>query len=467
MNSPSFLQGNSLAARDAKSLIHAYTNLSTHEKEGPLIIESGKGIHVFDTEGKEYIEGLAGLWCASFGFGEEELINAAIEQMRKLPFYHSFASKSTEPGIRLAEKLLDIAPAKFSKVFFANSGSEANDTVVKLVWYYNNSLGRREKKKIISRQKAYHGVTVAAASLTGLPPLHNDFDLPIKNILHTSCPHYYRYGKDGETEEEFASRCADDLEQLILKEGPDTVAAFIAEPIMGAGGVIIPPATYFEKIQVILKKYDVLMIADEVICGFGRTGQMWGSQTFDIQPDILSCAKALSSAYLPISAVMVSEEIFRGMVKQSEKHGAFAHGFTYSGHPVPAAVGMRTMELMEERNILGHVRHVSHRFNERFAALADHPLVGEVRAMGLIGAVELVADKKTKRPFDAKFKAGPKTAQAMQDAGVISRAVAGDNLALCPPLIITESEIDEMFDRFTKGLDDAAAIAFKENWRED
>ncbi|WP_340149319.1 aspartate aminotransferase family protein [uncultured Sneathiella sp.] len=467
MSSPSLLQGNSLAARDAKSLIHAYTNLSTHEKEGPLIIETGKGVHVYDEDGKEYIEGLAGLWCASFGFGEEELINAAIEQMRKLPFYHSFASKSTEPGIRLAEKLLDIAPAKFSKVFFANSGSEANDTVVKLVWYYNNSLGRPKKKKIISRQKAYHGVTVAAASLTGLPPLHNDFDLPIQNILHTSCPHYYRFGKDGETEEEFAARCADDLEQLILKEGPDTVAAFIAEPIMGAGGVIIPPATYFEKIQTVLRKYDVLMIADEVICGFGRTGRMWGSQVFDIEPDILSCAKALSGAYLPISAVMVSEEIFDEMVKQSEKHGAFAHGFTYSGHPVPAAVGMRTMELMEERNILGHVRHVSKRFVERFNALADHPLVGEVRATGLIGAVELVADKKTKRPFDPKFKAGTKAYEAMQKAGLISRAVAGDNLALCPPLIITESEIDEMFDRFTKGLDDAAAMAFAENWRND
>ena len=466
MSSPSLLQGNSLAARDAKSLIHSYTNLSTHLTEGPLIIETGKGVHVFDEDGKEYIEGLAGLWCASFGFGEEELIEAAIDQMRKLPFYHSFASKSTEPGIRLAEKLLEIAPAPFSKVFFANSGSEANDTVIKLVWYYNNSLGRPKKKKIISRQKAYHGVTVAAASLTGLPPLHNDFDLPIQNILHTSCPHYYRYGKDGETEEEFAARCADDLEQLILKEGPDTVAAFIAEPIMGAGGVIIPPATYFEKIQAVLKKYDVLMIADEVICGFGRTGQMWGSQTFDIQPDILSCAKALSSAYLPISAVMVSQDIFDGMVTQSEKHGAFAHGFTYSVHPVPAAVGMRTMELMEERNILGHVRHVSKRFNERFNALTDHPLVGEVRSMGLIGAIELVADKKTKRSFDPKFKAGAKTAQAMQDAGVISRAVAGDNLALCPPLIITESEIDEMFDRFTKGLDDIAAMAFRENWQE-
>ncbi|WP_373087526.1 aspartate aminotransferase family protein [Sneathiella sp.] len=464
MSSPSFLQGNSLAARDAKSQIHPYTNLSVHEKEGPLIIESGKGIHVFDEDGKEYIEGLAGLWCTSFGFGEEELINAAIKQMRKLPYYHAFASKSTEPSIRLAEKLLEIAPADFSKVFFVNSGSEANDTVIKLVWYYNNALGRPKKKKIISRQKAYHGVTVAAASLTGLPPLHNDFDLPIQNILHTSCPHYYRFGKDGESEEEFASRMADDLENLILKEGPDTVAAFIAEPVMGAGGVIIPPVTYFEKIQKILKKYDILMIADEVICGFGRTGQMWGSQTYGIKPDILSCAKALSSAYLPIAAVMVSEDIFRGMVKQSEKHGAFAHGYTYSGHPVPAAVAMRTMELMEERNIIAHVQDMSPHFLKRFNALADHPLVGEVRACGLIGAVELVADKKTKRSFDPKFKAGHKAYIAMQEAGVISRAVAGDNMALCPPLIITEAEIDEMFDRFTKGLDVAADMAKKEDW---
>lgn len=464
MSSPSFLQGNSLAARDAKSQIHPYTNLSVHEKEGPLIIESGKGIHVFDEDGKEYIEGLAGLWCTSFGFGEEELINAAIEQMRKLPYYHAFASKSTEPSIRLAEKLLEIAPADFSKVFFVNSGSEANDTVIKLVWYYNNALGRPKKKKIISRQKAYHGVTVAAASLTGLPPLHNDFDLPIQNILHTSCPHYYRFGKDGESEEEFASRMADDLENLILKEGPDTVAAFIAEPVMGAGGVIIPPVTYFEKVQKILKKYDILMIADEVICGFGRTGQMWGSQTYGIKPDILSCAKALSSAYLPIAAVMVSEDIFRGMVKQSEKHGAFAHGYTYSGHPVPAAVAMRTMELMEERNIIAHVQDMSSHFLKRFNALADHPLVGEVRACGLIGAVELVADKKTKRSFDPKFKAGHKAYIAMQEAGVISRAVAGDNMALCPPLIITEAEIDEMFDRFTKGLDVAADMAKKEDW---
>ncbi|MEP4192938.1 MAG: aminotransferase, partial [Sneathiella sp.] len=355
MSSPNFTQGNSLASRDVQNVIHSYTNLSAHEKTGPLIIETGKGIHVYDDNGKEYIEGLAGLWCTSFGFGEKELIDAATQQMHKLPYYHSFASKSTEPGILLAEKLLEIAPSSdLSKAFFVNSGSEANDTVVKLVWYYNNSKGRPEKKKIISRQKAYHGVTVAAASMTGLPPLHNDFDLPIQNITHTSCPHYYRFGKEGETEEEFATRMATELEEKILSEGPETVAAFIAEPVMGAGGVIVPPVGYFEKIQAVLKKYDVLMVADEVICGFGRTGNMWGSETFGIKPDILSCAKALSSAYLPIAAVLVSEGIYQELVRQSEKHGAFAHGYTYSGHPVPAAVALRTLELMEERNILEH-----------------------------------------------------------------------------------------------------------------
>ncbi|MBE7637925.1 aminotransferase class III-fold pyridoxal phosphate-dependent enzyme [Sneathiella sp. P13V-1] len=466
MSSPDLRQGNSLASRDVKNLIHSYTNLSVHEKTGPLIIEKGKGIYVYDDNGKEYIEGLAGLWCTSFGFGEQELIDAATKQMQKLPYYHSFASKSTEPGILLAEKLIEIAPADFSKVFFVNSGSEANDTVVKLIWYYNNALGRRQKKKIISRQKAYHGVTVAAASLTGLPPLHNDFDLPIENILHTSCPHYYRFGKDGESEEEFATRMAVELEELILKEGPDTVAAFIAEPVMGAGGVIVPPKGYFEKIQAVLKKYDVLMVADEVICGFGRTGNMWGTETYGIKPDILSCAKALSSAYLPIAAVMVSEEIFRGMVKQSETHGAFAHGYTYSGHPVPAAVALRTLELMEERNMIAHVQKVAPVFEKRFKALADHELVGEVRVSGLVGAIELVADKETKRSFAPSCAVGPTGYGYIQEEGVISRAVAGDNLALCPPLIITEEQINEMFDRFERGLERLAQDVNGNNWRD-
>jgi len=466
MSSPDLRQGNSLASRDVKNLIHPYTNLSVHEKAGPLIIDNGKGIYVYDDSGKEYIEGLAGLWCTSLGFGEQELVDAAIKQMQKLPYYHAFASKSSEPGILLAEKLIEIAPADFSKVFFVNSGSEANDTVVKLVWYYNNALGRREKKKIISREKAYHGVTVAAASLTGLKPLHTDFDLPIQNIMHTSCPHYYRYGKDGESEEEFSTRMADELEELILKEGPETVAAFIAEPVMGAGGVIVPPKGYFEKIQAVLKKYDVLMVADEVICGFGRTGNMWGTETFGLKPDILSCAKALSSSYLPIAAVMVSEDIFRGLVKQSETHGAFAHGYTYSGHPVAAAVALRTIELMEERNIVDHVQKVAPVFKQRFEALADNELVGEVRVSGLVGAIELVADKATKRSFAPSCSVGPTGYGFIQEEGLICRAVAGDNLALCPPLIITEDQIHEMFDRFERGLARLTDLVNEKNMRD-
>jgi len=466
MSSPDLRQGNSLASRDVKNLIHPYTNLSVHEKAGPLIIDNGKGIYVYDDSGKEYIEGLAGLWCTSLGFGEQELVDAAIKQMQKLPYYHAFASKSSEPGILLAEKLIEIAPADFSKVFFVNSGSEANDTVVKLVWYYNNALGRREKKKIISREKAYHGVTVAAASLTGLKPLHTDFDLPIQNIMHTSCPHYYRYGKDGESEEEFSTRMADELEELILKEGPETVAAFIAEPVMGAGGVIVPPKGYFEKIQAVLKKYDVLMVADEVICGFGRTGNMWGTETFGLKPDILSCAKALSSSYLPIAAVMVSEDIFRGLVKQSETHGAFAHGYTYSGHPVAAAVALRTIELMEERNIVDHVQKVAPVFKQRFEALADNELVGEVRVSGLVGAIELVADKATKRSFAPSCAVGPTGYGFIQEEGLICRAVAGDNLALCPPLIITEDQIHEMFDRFERGLARLTDLVNEKNMRD-
>ena len=351
--------GNSAASRDKAYYLHPYTNLKTHEDVGPLVIERGEGVHVFDDSGKAYIEGMAGLWCTSLGFGEERLVEAATRQLRKLPFYHAFTHKAHDPGIDLAEALIKIAPVPMSKVFFTNSGSEANDTVVKLVWYYNNALGRPHKKKIIARQKGYHGVTVASASLTGLPHLHRDFDLPIAGILHTDCPHFYRYGEEGETEEEFATRLADQLEQLILAEGPETIAAFIAEPVMGAGGVIVPPATYFDKIQPVLKRYDIMFIADEVICGFGRTGSMFGTQTYNLQPDIITVAKALSSAYLPIAAVMISEPIYQAMVRQSEKIGTFGHGYTYSGHPVSAAVALETLKIYEERDIVSHVRTVA------------------------------------------------------------------------------------------------------------
>lgn len=445
-------RGNSPASRDIANVLHPYTNLSVIAKEGPHIVSKGKGVYVTDENGKEYIEGLAGLWCASFGFSESEIVDAVTKQMRDLPYYHSFAAKSVNPAIDLAEKLKEIAPGEFSKVFFANSGSEANDTMVKMVWYYNNAIGRPEKKKIIARLRGYHGVTVAAGSLTGLPYAQTDFDLPLDFAKHTMTPHYYREALDGESREDFASRCAQALEDMILEEGPETVAAFIAEPVMGAGGVIIPPEGYYQKIQAVLKKYDILMVADEVICGFGRTGNMWGSQTLGIEPDILTCAKALSSAYLPISAVFIKEPMYQAFVQNSEKLGIFGHGYTYSAHPACAAAALRTQQLMEERDILGHVRRVSPTFQARIQGFADHPFVGEARGIGLIGAVELVQDKATKQSFDPSVKIAALVQKAAEEEGLIVRAMPGDIVGFCPPLIISEDEINDMFDRFGRAL---------------
>lgn len=448
-------RGNSAASRDIAYQLHPYTNLKKHESEGPLVITAGKGVYVYDETGKEYIEGLAGLWCTSLGFGEERLVEAATRQLKTLPYYHVFNHKSHDTSVELAERLIALMPVKMSKVFFNNSGSEANDTAVKMVWYYNNARGRHRKKKIIARMRGYHGVTVASASLTGLPANHRDFDLPIANIRHADCPHHYRYAKPGESEEDFATRLAESLEAQILREDPETVAAFIAEPVMGAGGVIVPPRTYFEKIQQVLKKYDVLLIADEVICGFGRTGNMFGTETFGLKPDIITMAKALSSAYLPISATIVSEELYQAFVAQSEKIGVFAHGYTYSAHPVCCAVAVETLKIYEERNILAHVRRVAPRFQEGVRRFAGHPLVGEVRGVGLLAGVELVKDKATKAPFDLKMGVGPTMAARAQENGLICRALM-DTVALCPPLVITEKEIDEMLRRFGKALEETA-----------
>jgi 4-aminobutyrate--pyruvate transaminase len=456
---------NSPQARDIAHVLHPYTHLAKHQETGPLILTRGQGIRVFDDAGKEYIEGLAGLWCASLGFNETELVDAAIKQMRELPYYHGFGSKSTLPSIDLAEKLKAMAPANFSKVLFVNSGSEANDTQIKLAWYYNNARGKTKKKKFISRVRAYHGITIAASSLTGLPANHRDFDVPLPGFLHTDCPHYYHFSEPGETEEEFATRLAKNLEEMIIREDPETIAAFIAEPVMGAGGVIVPPKTYFEKVQAVLAKYDIMFIVDEVICGFGRTGNAWGSQTFGIQPQALSCAKQLSSAYLPIAAVMIGEEQFQAMVDESKKIGVFGHGFTYSGHPVSAAVALRTLQLYEERKTFEHAKTVGARFQSRLKRLADHPRVGEARGVGLIGAVEIVADKKARANFDPKQAVGPYAAARAQEHGLLTRAMMNDSLGLCPPLIITESEVDEMFDRLEKALDETEAWVKKESLR--
>ncbi|GGF44172.1 aspartate aminotransferase family protein [Aliidongia dinghuensis] len=446
---------NSLHARDIAHVLHPYTNLSLHRTEGPLIIERGDGIHVVDDQGNRYIEAMSGLFCASLGFSEQRLVEAAVRQMSALPFYHSFGHKSNQPVVELAERLLAMAPVPMSKVFFANSGSEANDTAVKLVWYYHNAIGKPDKKKIISRIKAYHGVTVATASLTGLPNNHRDFDLPIARILHTDCPGYYRFGRPGESEEEFATRCAQSLEDLILREGPDTVGAFIAEPVMVSGGCIVPPATYFAKVQAVLKKYDVLLIADEVICGFGRTGNMFGSETFGLEPDMMTMAKQLSAAYQPISALMVNARIFEAMVAESEKIGTFGHGFTYSGHPVAAAVALETLKIYEERDILGHVRAIAPRFQAALRRLGEHPLVGEARGVGLVGTLELVQDKQTRENFPPAMAVAAQAGKLAQAHGVITRGM-GDNFNLCPPLIITERELDDLMVRVERTLDDTA-----------
>ena len=450
--------GNSPASRDIAYLFHGYTDHEAHKEQGPHILQGGKGIYVYDDTGKEFIEGMAGLWCTSLGYGEERLVNVATEQLRKLAYSHLFAGKSHDPAIDLAERLVEMAPVPMSKVFFNNSGSEGNDTVVKMVWYYNNAVGRPEKKKIISRIKGYHGVTVASASLTGLPNNHRDFDLPIANILHTSCPHYYRFGEDGESEGDFATRCAAELESMILEEGPETVAAFIAEPVMGAGGVIVPPKTYFEKIQAVLRKYDVLFIADEVICGFGRTGNTWGSQTFDLKPDMITCAKALSSAYLPISAVMINENVAEPIVANSGKIGTLGHGYTYMGHPVAAAVALETLEIYQERDIMGHVAAIGPMMQRRLAGYSDHPLVGEVRGVGLVGALEFVKDKETKEAFDPAGKVGAYLVDRAKDQGLILRNIV-DSVAFSPPLIISAMQLESVFDRFDKALEETVEFA--------
>jgi len=450
-------RGNSAASRDIAFHLHPYANHRRLERQGELMVTEGKGVWVKDEAGKEYLEGCAGLWCTSLGFGEERLIEAAARQMRKLSFYHSFHHKSHEVVGELAERLIAMMPVKMSHAFFNNSGSEANDTAVKIVWYYNNARGRPRKKKFIARLKGYHGVTVAAASLSGLPNNHRSFDLPIANIRHADCPHHYRYAHPGEGEEEFASRLAENLDLMIQREDPDTVAAFIAEPVMGAGGVIVPPRTYYEKVQKVLKKYDVLLIADEVITGFGRTGMMFGTETFDLKPDIITVAKALSSAYLPISATVVSDLLYQALADESDKIGIFAHGYTYSGHPVCCAVAIEALKIYEERNILAHVQKVAPRLQDGLRRrFAGHPLVGEVRGIGLVAGVELVKDKAAKTPFDPNQGAGNILTAETNKHGLILRQI-GDTQAFSPPLVITESEIDEMLDRFGKALDDTAA----------
>ena len=440
-------------ARDMASLLHPFTNLTVLRKTGPLVVERGKGVFVYGADGRDYVEAMGGLWCAALGWGEEELVEAAAEQMRKLSFAHIFGGKSHEPAIALAEKLKEMAPFPVGKVFFANSGSEANDSQIKLMWYAANARGQKARKKIIARDRAYHGVTLASASLTGLESFHRSFDLPFDFTVRAACAHYYRGGRDGESQEQYSARLAAELEATILRAGPETIAAMFVEAVMGAGGAMVPPKGYYEAITPVLDKYGIFLVDDEVICGFGRTGNAFGCQTYNFQPDSMSIAKALSSAYLPISAVLLSPELVEIIEDEAVRIGGLWHAFTYSAHPVSAAVALKTLELYQRRDTFGHVRKVAPHFLKRLRALADHPLVGEAEGVGLIGAVELTPDKKTRANFEPAKGVGAKCNQFCQEEGIIVRALLSDRIALCPPLVIQESEIDEMFARFTRGLD--------------
>jgi 4-aminobutyrate--pyruvate transaminase len=436
------------AVADIEHLIHGYTNLVAHRAAGPRIITRGRGVYVYDADGREYIEAAAGMWCASFGFSEPELVEAAVRQLRELPYYHTLTSQSVVPAIELARRLSAIVPVRDAHVYLALSGSEANDFLIKFLWYYNNAIGRPAKKKVIARVNGYHGATIVAASLTGLARNHAAFDLPLPGFLHTHDPHYGRYHLPGESEDAFVDRILGDLEQMIDREGPETIMAFMAEPCAAAGGVIVPPAGYFEKLQRLLERHDILLLADEIVTGFGRTGSMFGSQTFGLSPAAITMGKGLTGSYQPVAAIALRGDIYEAVAVQSDRLGSFAHGTTYAGYPVGAAVAVRALELMEERDILGHVRRVAPVFMDRLKRLERHPFVLETRGVGLMGAFQL--------------REGPDIPDAVRfgamagDAGVIVRAVpVGASLALSPPLVISEAEIHELFDRLELALDRA------------
>ncbi len=447
---------NSPEARDIANHLHGYTDPRKHLELGPLIIERGEGIYVFDREGNRYVEAMAGLWSVAVGFAEKRLINAAQKQMTDLSFYHVFGHKSHGPAVDLAEKLVSICPVQMSKVFFANSGSEANDTAMKMIWYRSNAIGQPQRKKIISRDRAYHGVTIASGSLTGLPANHASFDLPIAGVLHTGSPHHWRDAHPGESETEFSERRARELEELILAEGPETIAAFFGEPVMGAGGVIVPPAGYWKKIQEVLRRYDILLVADEVICGFGRTGRMFGSETFAIEPDIMVMSKALSSSYLPISALAINEKVAAPIVEEGGRIGTFGHGFTAGGHPVAAAVALESIAVIEENDLVGNAARVGEKFQAGLKALEGHPLIAEVRGTGLIAALELVTDKSSRKALEKPGDLGAMAITTLLANGVISRNL-GDAIAFCPPLVITGDQVDDLITTIRLALDQVQA----------
>ncbi|MDX1421848.1 MAG: aminotransferase [Kiloniellales bacterium] len=437
--------------RDLRSMLHGFTHLGTLRKYGPVVITRGEGIYVEDTQGRRYLEGNSGLWNMVVGFDHAGLIEAACDQVRKFPAYHAFFGRVSEPSVALAERLLEIAPTPMSKVFFTNSGSEANDTVVKMLWMINHGEGRPQCRKILSRRNAYHGVTAVTASMTGKDYV-GAFGLPLDGFLFAECPHYWRFGREGESEAEFTHRCARDLEAQIEAEGPETIAGFFAEPVMGAGGVIPPPEGYFAAIQPILKKYNIPLVADEVICGLGRTGKLWGCETYGIEPDILVASKCLTAGYFPMGAILVSENIQERLLAAAEEFEEFPHGFTTAAHPVGCAIALKAIDVILNEGVFDNVVAVAPHFQLLLKELEAHPQVGEARGIGLMGALELVANKQTKAPFPPEQTVSEDIANVALEHGLICRPI-GQAIVLAPPFIITRAQIDELFEKLRKTLE--------------
>lgn len=443
---------NSPEARDVMYHLHSQANPTRHAEVGPLIITRGEGVYVFDSHGKRYLEALAGMWCASLGFSEPRLKAVAAAAYEKMGFYHTFNHKTPEVTIDLAEALAKMAPIPDAQVYFATSGSEATESMVKLAWLYHAAHGKPGKRKIIARDRGFHGSTIVASSMCGIPRVHREFGLPLPGFLHTHCPDAYRGMLPGETEDDFTTRLASDLEAMILAEGPETVAAFIAEPINAGGGIIVPPKGYFAKIEAVLRRHDILVLADEVVCGFGRTGNWFGSQTVGMKPDMMAVAKGLSASYFPISAVVFGRPIRDAIIEINKGGEVFGHGFTYSGHPVGTAIALEAIRIYQEKNIVVPVREMGARLKAGLQAIAAKSrIVGQVRGEGLMIAVELVADPSTKTPFPAAQKVGGVFDAVALENGLIIRAM-GDIIGLCPPLIITAEEIDELLDLFARTL---------------
>jgi L-2,4-diaminobutyrate transaminase len=461
MENPSIPNRDDLESWDRDHFFHPSTHMAQHARgESPnRIVTGGEGVYIVDRDGKKSLDAFAGLYCVNVGYGRREIAEAIARQAEELAYYHAYAGHGSEPAIRLARMIVDRAPEGMSHVYFGLSGSDANETNLKLVWYYNNVLGRPEKKKIISRWRGYHGSGIMTGSLTGLELFHKAFDLPRAPILHTEAPYYYRREDLSQDEGAFTQYCADRLEELILAEGPETVAAFIGEPVLGTGGIVPPPSGYWEKIQAILDKYDVLLIVDEVVTGFGRLGSMFGSDHYGLRPDLITIAKGLTSAYAPLSGTIVSDKLWAVLEEGSDRLGPIGHGWTYSAHPLCAAAGIANLELIDELGLVENARRTGAHFQAALhEAFGDHPLVGDVRGEGLIAALEFVADKERRIFFDQALKVGPQVATAAAQRGLVVRAMPhGDILGFAPPLCLTKDEAETIVDLTRDAVDSIAA----------